>query len=56
MKKTTLLTLLILSFQLLYSQVYHVIHVKGTIQIKSTGEVLKPKDQINASETIIFWQ
>lgn len=36
------------------SEYYHILHIKGSIKLKSTGQELKSRDKINAEEEIIF--
>ena len=36
------------------SEYYHILHIKGSIKLKSTGQELKSRDKIDAEEEIIF--
>ena len=36
------------------ADVYHVIHVRGTIQIKASGKLLKTNDKISSDDEVVF--
>lgn len=54
MKTNVIILLFIFISQLCIANDYTVLHVKGKIKVKSTGNYLKPSDKLHENEQVIF--